>query len=120
MIRSRSPGRDAVVSGASSMASTENRLWRIFGCLAGLCRGLRVASRGGGSGCEPLNGWRRERLTGASIPSGRPAGYGGPGHGRAHRSAANGDRAEVGIPSVEALGRAQATRRTAGHGQRRR
>ncbi len=132
-IRSRSPGRAAVVSGASSIASTENRLWRILGCRGALAFVLR-SDAGRANHREPRKGWRRERLTGAQYPkpgavcaaAGTSAGLpralvvrraGLPPTGvhraRAHHAAPDA-RVEVGMPSVEAAGRPHATSRIAG------
>ena len=43
-MRSRRPGREALVSGASSIDSIEKRLWRILGCLDFFRRGPRSFS----------------------------------------------------------------------------
>ena len=108
VIRRRSPGRAAVVSGASSIASTENRLWRIFGC-RGLACGRRSDALGAGeAAASPGRGGGGSGSRVPSIPStGRAARAPGPA-GPCSPEAPE-DRVEVGIPSVEAAGSAQAT-----------
>ncbi len=110
MMRMRSPGRDVLVSGVSSIASTENRLWRIFGCFALFWRGLALPF-----GTAEATG-ALERVAEGSVHEGPVSQasardrYADRGHGQR----APDETAEVGTPSMDAAGSAHVTRRRAG------
>ena len=102
-MRRRRPGRDSVVSGASSIASTENRLWRIRGWRLLALAGLAPAGRAE----DPLvaEGMAQRSAHGAPVSQrARPAvrARGPPASVAARHRAAPTPTSEVGIPSVEA------------------